>query len=150
MNKYIKKINIDIYHIVIDIQDFFIRYRYVLLISFTAGILINSIDIFTFKFGIDSEIVPYYHHFINNRYGSLILHNLFPFLSYNIISQLAGLISLIFAALLMISRHNISNTAKTFFIIIFISATYFVYLQYFFFSLPITLLVYCLLSLHLG
>ena len=134
MKKYLKKIHIDIYHTGIDIQDFFKKYRYVLISSVIAGILINCIDIFTFKFGIDSEIVPYYNHFIKNRYGSLILYNLFPFLSYNIISQLTGLISLIFAALLMISRHNIPNIAKSFFIIIFISATYFVHLQYFFFQ----------------
>lgn len=134
MYKYLEKANIGIYNIGKGIQDFFIKYKYVLLISFIAGILINSIDIFTFKFGIDSEIVPYYKHFLKQRYGSLILHNLFPFLSYNIISQLAGIISLIFAALLMISRHNISNTGKMLFIITFISSSYFTHLQYFFFQ----------------
>lgn len=134
MYKYLEKANIGIYNTGKGIQDFFIRYKYVLLISFITGILINAIDIFTFKFGIDSELVPYSNQFLVQRYGSLILHTLFPFLSYNIVSQLTGVISLIFAALLMISRHNISNTGKMLFIMIFISATYFTHLQYFFFQ----------------
>lgn len=134
MHKYLEKANTGIYNAAISVQNFFIKYMHVLIISFIAGILINSIDIFTFKFGIDSEIVPYSNQFLMQRYGSLILHNLFPFISYNIISQLTGIISLIFAALLMVSRHNISNTAKTLFIIFFISSSYFTYLQYFFFQ----------------
>ncbi len=134
MYKCLEKVNTSIYNTGINIQEFFKKYRDVLIISFIAGILINSIDIFTFKFGVDSAYGPYTEQFVMQRYGSLILHNLFPFLSYNIISQLTGVISLIFAALIIISRHNVSNTGKNLFIIIFISSTYFTYLQHFFFQ----------------
>ncbi|MDY5049983.1 MAG: hypothetical protein SPF17_01020, partial [Candidatus Mucispirillum faecigallinarum] len=64
MYKYLENANIGIYNTGKGIQDFFIRYKYVLLISFITGILINAIDIFTFKFGIDSEQVPYSNHFL--------------------------------------------------------------------------------------
>lgn len=134
MNKYITNANMWLNDTGNKITSFFSSYRYVLLISFIIGILINSVDIFTFKFGIDSEIIPYNIQFNHQRYGSLILYNLFPFLTNNIISQIIGIISLIFAALLMVSRHNISNTAKILFIIMFISCSYFTYLQFFFFQ----------------
>lgn len=134
MYQYVQKANLFLHDIGNNLSNFFFKYRYVLLISFIVGIIINSIGIFTFKFGVDSEIVPYTSHFNRARYGSLILYKLFPFLTYNIVSQLVGIISLIFASLLMISKYNISNTAKTLFIIMFISCSYFARLQYFFYQ----------------
>lgn len=43
MYKHLEKANIGIYNTGKGIQDFFIRYKYVLLISFITGILINAI-----------------------------------------------------------------------------------------------------------
>ena len=37
------------------LNNFLIKYKYVLFFSIILGILINAIDIFTFKFGIDAE-----------------------------------------------------------------------------------------------
>ncbi len=131
--EYINKLNAYIINISLNLKEFFLKYRFVLLLSFIIGLLINSVDIFTFKFGIDNVVPPYYH-FIKSRYGSLILYKLFPFLSYNHVSQIAGVIALILAALLMISKYKFSNNAKFLFIITFISAIYFIHLQYFFFQ----------------
>ena len=135
MYQYVQKANLYLHDIGNNLSNFFFKYRYVLLISFIVGVIINSIGIFTFKFGVDSEIFPYTSHFNRNRYGSLLLYKLFPFLTHNIVSQLVGIIALIFAALLMISKYNnISNIAKTLFIIMFISCSYFAQLQCFFFQ----------------
>ena len=131
--EHINKLNAYIINISLNLKEFFLKYRFVLLLSFIIGILINSVDIFTFKFGIDN-VVPPYHHFIKSRYGSLILYKLFPFLSYNHVSQIMGVISLILASLLIISKYKFSNTSKFLFIITFISAIYFTHLQYFFFQ----------------
>ncbi|MCI6475311.1 MAG: glucosyltransferase domain-containing protein [Mucispirillum sp.] len=135
MYQYVQKANLYLHDIGNNLSNFFFKYRYVLLISFIVGVIINSIGIFTFKFGVDSEVFPPSLHFIRQRYGSLILYKLFPFLTHNIVSQLVGIIALIFAVLLMISKYNnISNIAKTLFIIMFISCSYFAELQYFFFQ----------------
>lgn len=134
MYQYVQKANLYLHDIGNNLSNFFFKHRYVLLISFIVGVIINSVDIFTFKLGFDTDMPPT-QHFKHQRYGSFILYCLFPFLTHNIISQLVGIIALIFAALLMISKYNnISNTAKTLFIIMFISCSYFAQLQYFFFQ----------------
>lgn len=131
--EHINKLNAYIINISLKLKEFFFKYRFILLLSFIIGILINSVDIFTFKFNIDNTVPPY-HHFLRSRYGSLILYKLFPFLQYNHVSQIMGVISLILASLLMVSKYKFSNTSKFLFIITFISAIYFTHLQYFFFQ----------------
>lgn len=121
----------------IQIIEFFTKYKNILLISIFTGIFVNAIDIFTIKFGIDAEMYSFYgiQPYIDlQRYGSIILYYLFPFARYHIISQLTGIIALTFAALLTISRHNISNTAKLLFILLFITYPNFTFLQYFYFQ----------------
>lgn len=134
MNQYLQKMNEWVYDIENNVTNFFIKYKYVLFVSFIIGILINSIDIVTFKFGIDSEVIPLDWQFKRQRFGSLFLYYIFPFLSKNIISQLVGIISLIFASLLIICKYNISNVAKTLFVIMIISCSYFSFLKYYFFQ----------------
>lgn len=134
MQKYIDRLNTYLYEMSIKLKDFFMKNIYIVIISIFVGILINIVDIFTFKFGLDSTIMPYSVHFKLQRYGSLLLYDIFPFLTNNFISQIIGIISLVFASLLMISRYNISNAAKTIFIILFISSIYLSRLQYFFFQ----------------
>lgn len=132
--EYFNKFNTYLIYIGNNFKEFLFKYRYILLLSFVIGLLINSVDIFTFKFGIDCESVPYEHQYKNGRYGSLILFWLFPFLTNQIISQLIGLIALIFASLLMVSKYQFSNTIKLIFIITIISSIYIPELQYFFFQ----------------
>ena len=67
MYKCLEKVNTSIYNTGINIQEFFKKYRDVLIISFISGILINSIDIFTFKFGVDSAYGPYTEQFVMQR-----------------------------------------------------------------------------------
>lgn len=131
MQNYLDNINLE------KIKQFFIQNKLIIIIGILAGILINSVDIFNYKFGIDSE-----EYIKNNfadfnkqqRYGSYILMLIFPFLKYHTISHIIGIIALVFAGLLTISRHNISNTAKLLFVLLFISYPNFAFLQYFFFQ----------------
>ena len=121
----------------IQIIEFFTKYKNILLISIFTGIFVNAIDIFTIKFGIDAEMYSFYgiQPYIDlQRYGSIILYYLFPFARFHIVSQLTGIIALTFAALLTISRHNISNTAKLLFVLLFITYPSFTFLQYFYFQ----------------
>lgn len=122
----------------IQIIEFFTKYKNILLLGIFTGIFVNAIDIFTIKYGIDAEYYiiqnnpsPY---FDTQRYGSIILYYLFPFARFQIVSQLTGIIALTFAALLTISRHNISNTAKLLFVLLFITYPNFTFLQYFYFQ----------------
>lgn len=40
----------------LKVQEFFYNNRYIILIPFLIAVIVNSIDIFTIKFGIDSEL----------------------------------------------------------------------------------------------
>lgn len=118
-------------------KQFFIENKLIIIIGIITGILINSVDIFNFKFGIDSEVYikSNFSGFVDQqRYGSYILMLIFPFLKYHTISHIIGIIALVFAGLLTISRHNLSNTAKILFVLLFISYPNFAFLQYFFYQ----------------
>lgn len=131
MQNYLDNINLE------KIKQFFIQNKLIIITGIFAGILINSVDIFNYKFGIDSEgyIKNNFAGFNEQqRYGSYLLMLAFPFLKYHTISQIVGIIFLVFAGLLTISRHNISNTAKMLFVLLFISYPNFAFLQYFFFQ----------------
>lgn len=122
----------------IQLTEFFIKYKNILLIGILTGIFVNAIDIFTIKFGIDAEVYALYNnpleYFNTQRYGSYILYYILPFARFHIISQLTGIIALTFAALLTVSRHNISNTAKLLFVLLFVTYPNFTFLQYFYFQ----------------
>lgn len=121
----------------LKMQEFFYNNRYIILIPFLIAVIVNSIDIFTIKFGVDSELYAQTTTYIYNnqsRYGSAILYHLFPFARYHIISQIIGILSLIFAALLTISRHNIPNNAKFVFVLLFVLYPNYIFLQYFYFQ----------------
>lgn len=121
-----------------QLQEFLMKYRYILLISIFTGILINAVDIFTFKFGIDAENYSFLgdksQYLYTNRLGNYVLYYLFPFARYQIVSQLIGIIALSLAGLLTISRHNIPNNYKLLFVLLFITFPNFTFLQYFYFQ----------------
>ncbi len=120
------------------LNNFLIKYKYVLIFSIILGILINAIDIFTFKFGIDAEEYAIQNspetYFNQQRYGSYLLYYLFPFLRYHIVSQILGIIALVFAVLLSIIKLNISNLNRFLFVILTITYSSLCFLQYFYFQ----------------
>lgn len=122
----------------VKLIEFFTKYKNILLIGIFTGIFVNAIDIFTIKFGVDAEVYALYNnpleYFNTQRYGSYILYYLLPFARFHIISQLTGIIALTFAALLTVSRHKISNTAKLLFVLLFVTYPNFTFLQYFYFQ----------------
>ena len=78
------------------LYKFIIDYKNIILISFFVGVFVNAIDIFTIKYGIDSEAYAhreYREYIMIQRYGSYILYFLIPFARYHIISQLTGIMS---------------------------------------------------------
>ena len=83
------------------VYDFFKNYRFILLISVIIGILVNAVDIFTVKFGMDSEIYASNSaiYYTQQRYGSDLLYYLFPFARYHIVSQLTGMICIALSAM---------------------------------------------------
>lgn len=119
------------------LYKFIIDYKNIILISFFVGVFVNAIDIFTIKYGIDSEAYAhreYREYIMIQRYGSYILYFLIPFARYHIISQLTGIISLVMAALLTVSKHNIPKEAKLLFVLLFVTYPNFTFLQYFYFQ----------------
>ena len=136
MGKVIGKFNID--ECSKTVYDFIIKYKTIILITFFIGVAVNAVDVFTIKFGIDSEIYAILNspkiYFDTQRYGSWLLYYLLPFARYHIISQLIGIFVLTMAALLTISRHNISNNAKLLFMLLFVTYPNFAFLQYFYFQ----------------
>lgn len=118
--------------------EFIIKYKTIILITFFIGVFVNAIDVFTVKFGIDSEIYAIKDspqiYFDTQRYGSWLLYYLLPFARYHIISQLIGIFALTLASLLTISRHNIPNNAKLLFMVLFVTYPNFAFLQYFYFQ----------------
>ena len=121
-----------------NLYDFIIKYKTIILITFFVGILVNAVDVFTIKFGIDSEAYAIENspqiYYDTQRYGSWILYYLFPFARYHIISQLIGIFALTLASLLTVSRHNISNNAKLLFMLLFVTYPNFAFLQYYYFQ----------------
>lgn len=136
MGKVIGNFNID--ECSKTVYDFIIKYKTIILITFFVGVAVNAVDVFTVKFGIDSEAYAIENspqiYYDTQRYGSWILYYLFPFARYHIISQLIGIFALTMAALLTISRHNISNNAKLLFMLLFVTYPNFAFLQYFYFQ----------------
>ena len=136
MGKVIGNFNID--ECSKTVYDFIIKYKTIILITFFIGVAVNAVDVFTVKFGIDSEAYAIENspqiYYDTQRYGSWILYYLLPFARYHIISQLIGIFVLTMAALLTISRHNISNNAKLLFMVLFITYPNFAFLQYFYFQ----------------
>lgn len=130
--------NINIEKSAENIYEFILKYKYIVLISFFTGIAVNAVDIFTIKFGIDSEAYTiaagpqlYYD---TQRYGSWILYYILPFARYHIVSQIIGIFALTLAGLLTVSRHNLSNSAKLLFVLLFVTYPNFAFLQYFYFQ----------------
>lgn len=121
-----------------SIYEFIIKNKYIILIPFFISVFINAIDIFTIKFGIDAELYAVLDspqiYKEQQRYGSLILYYLLPFARYHIISQLLGIFALTLAGVLTVSRHNIENSAKLLFVILFVTYPNFAFLQYFYFQ----------------
>lgn len=107
------------------------------MVCFAICVLVNGIDVWTFKFTLDSEdysVRGNLGYFEQQRYGSYILYYLLPFARYHIISQLFGLFMLVLAALSAVSRHNISNYLKAAFVILAVTFPNFAFLQYFYFQ----------------
>lgn len=135
----VKKLNnINLELLLVDIYEFFIKYKFIILTGFLTGIVVNAVDVFTIKFGIDSEVYAVLDspkiYYDTQRYGSWLLYYLIPFARYHIISQIIGIFALTLAALLTVSRHNISNSAKLLFVLLFITYSNFAFLQYFYFQ----------------
>ncbi len=130
--------NINIEKSAENIYEFILKYKYIILISFFTGIAVNAIDVFTIKFGIDSEAYtkadgPQLYYDIQ-RYGSWILYYILPFARYHIVSQIIGIFALTLAGLLTVSRHNLPNSAKLLFVLLFVTYPNFTFLQYFYFQ----------------
>ena len=135
----VKKLNnISLELLLVDIYEFFIKYKFIILTGFLTGIIINAIDIFTIKFGIDSEVYAIIDspqiYYDTQRYGSWLLYYLIPFARYHIVSQIIGIFTLTLAGLLTVSRHNLPNSAKLLFVLLFVTYPNFVFLQYFIFN----------------
>lgn len=130
--------NIKLELLITDIYEFILRYKYIILISFFTGIAVNAVDVFTIKYGIDSEVYAIIDspqiYYDTQRYGSWILYYILPFARYHIISQIIGIFVLTLAGLLTVSRHNISNGAKLLFVLLFVTYPNFAFLQYFYFQ----------------
>lgn len=120
------------------LYKFIMDYKNIILISLFVGILVNAIDIFTIKYGIDSEVYAILDstqlYYGSQRYGSWLLYYLIPFARYHIVSQIIGIFALTLAGLLTVSRHNISNNSKLLFVLLFITYPNFAFLQYFYFQ----------------
>ena len=75
MGKILEKFNID--ECCNAMYDFFIKYKSIILITFFIGVAVNAVDVFTIKFGIDSEIYAMLNspkiYFDTQRYGSWLL-----------------------------------------------------------------------------
>ncbi len=138
MKKYLVNINNEILCLTNYFKGFCANNAYIILTAVITAILFNSIDIFTVKFGIDSEfyaINGMKDYFKTNRFGSVFLYYVFPFAKYHIISQLIGITALVFAAVLTIANYKyISNTAKCMYVVMLITYPCFSYLQYFYFQ----------------
>ena len=136
MNKSLNKINLTQY--AENIYEFIIKYKYIILISFLTGIIVNAVDVFTIKFGIDSELYAIIDspqiYYDTQRYGSWLLYYLIPFARYHIVSQIIGIFTLTLAGLLTVSRHNLPNSAKLLFVLLFVTYPNFAFLQYFYFQ----------------
>ena len=135
----VKKLNnISLELLLVDIYEFFIKYKFIILTGFLTGIIINAIDIFTIKFGIDSEVYAIIDspqiYYDTQRYGSWLLYYLIPFARYHIVSQIIGIFTLTLAGLLTVSRHNLPNSAKLLFVLLFVTYPNFAFLQYFYFQ----------------
>ncbi len=121
-----------------NLYNFILENKNIILISFFVALVINAVDIFTIKFGIDSEAyaIADSSKMYNDiqRYGSWLLYYLIPFARYHIVSQIIGIFALTLAGLLTISRHNLPNSAKLLFMILFITYPNFAFLQYFYFQ----------------
>ena len=135
----VKKLNnISLELLLVDIYEFFIKYKFIILTGFLTGIIINAIDIFTIKFGIDSEVYAIIDspqiYYDTQRYGSWLLYYLIPFVRYHIVSQIIGIFTLTLAGLLTVSRHNLPNSAKLLFVLLFVTYPNFAFLQYFYFQ----------------
>ena len=120
------------------LYNFILENKNIILISFFVALVINAVDIFTIKFGIDSETYTladgpqlYYD---TQRYGSWILYYILPFARYHIVSQIIGIFALTLAGLLTVSRHNLQNSAKLLFVLLFVTYPNFAFLQYFYFQ----------------
>lgn len=120
------------------LYKFIIDYKNIILISLFVGVFVNAIDIFTIKYGIDSEVYAIIDspqiYYDTQRYGSCLLYYLIPFARYHMVSQIIGIFALTLAALLTISRHNLSNGAKLLFVLLFVTYPNFSFLQYFYFQ----------------
>lgn len=120
------------------LYNFILENKNIILISFFVALVINAVDIFTIKFGIDSEAyaIADSSKMYNDiqRYGSWLLYYLIPFARYHIVSQIIGIFALTLAALLTISRHNLPNSAKLLFVLLFVTYPNFAFLQYFYFQ----------------
>lgn len=136
MNKISNKINLTQY--AESINEFIIKYKYIILISFLTGIIVNAVDVFTIKFGIDSEVYAIIDspqiYYDTQRYGSWLLYYLIPFARYHMVSQIIGIFAITLAGLLTVSRHNLSNSAKLLFVLLFVTYPNFAFLQYFYFQ----------------
>ncbi|WP_300757759.1 glucosyltransferase domain-containing protein [uncultured Brachyspira sp.] len=136
--KYLVNINNEILCLTNYFKRFCANNIYIILTAVITAILFNSIDIFTVKFGIDSEfyaINGMKDYVRTNRFGSVFLYYVFPFAKYHIISQLIGITALVFAAALTIANYKyISNTAKCMYVVMLITYPCFSYLQYFYFQ----------------
>lgn len=119
-------------------QIFFKNNSKIIAICAIIVFAINIVDIVTIKYGIDSEhaaILGTQEMFkLSGRFGLYILNILFPIGSYQIISQILGLLSLILTCLIIINSYNFNNKEKTLFTLLFVTYPSIAFMQYYYFQ----------------
>lgn len=141
-----------------EINIFFKNNIKIIAICSIIVFIINIVDIVTIKYGIDSEhaaILGTKEMFkLSGRYGLYILNQLFPIGSYQVISQILGIIILVISSLMIINKYNFNNSEKILFTILFITYPSIAFMQYYyfqsfyiFFSIFLTVLSYKLLEM---
>lgn len=152
-----KKNTIKLENTVEKINIFFKNNSKIIVICSVIVLIINIVDIVTIKFGIDSEhtaILGTHEMFkLSGRFGLYILNILFPIGSYQIISQILGLLCLIITGLIIINNYNFNNIEKILFTLLFVTYPSAAYMQYYyfqsfyiFFSILLTVISYKLLD----
>lgn len=119
------------------ISEFFKKNILVLALALLAGIYVNGFDITNVTFGIDEELFFTSGHFGKewltlDRWGIYLLSRIIPMVWYPFISQLIGIIFMILAAILIVSKYDkITTSAKLIFCILIATSPIFAYMSAF-------------------
>lgn len=119
------------------ISQFFKKNVWALSLALLAGIYVNGFDITNVTFSIDEEFFFTSGHFgaewlTLERWGLYLLSRIVPMVWYPFISQLVGLIFMVLAAVLVVSKYDkISTGAKLIFCVLVATSPVFAYMAAF-------------------